>query len=488
MTFSLPRWQRRLPRLRLGPLPATSLLVALLIALPASQLGRYPRATAIGLERLSGVATLIQSFAADPSRPVPLLWRQRLGEVPATRLWQQHRGGWWQFWGREEAGGAYLALPAVLFGPRAEALLPPHALRIDDLVLIAPDPLSRQLLQQQLVSPGRPPRGLEARCVALLRTSSAVAWSKVALAQLSGDLAPLLQRFQQGCLELGSEAGRLTWLGEASAVAGAPAPAPSSGLLPPERIGVDPLPPPLLLEVRGQRLDLLLDALLSNQLIRQPLEERYGLSPTLLGRLADLPFQLRLRSQPGGPFLASLELQLTVGPQRADWIGWLVPLREALEAQGLQERPPAAPSAALPATLPSSRWARSDGTVVGGWTWVTTAGGGPAELLFVLGEMSEAPAAAVPSGRAPRSGSREGLPPGAELRLRAHPAELEARGLLPPELPSAVRRARSLELLAAPLPTTGTGAAAEAGPGRRSPLSRLWGWLELEGDSGARGG
>lgn len=223
MTLTLPRWKGLPPAPRLGPLPITSALIAMLVLAPASQLHRFPRSNAEGLERVVGMATLVQSFQSGDARPVPLLWQERLGVESATRLWTRQRGTWWQFWGRE--GSAHLVVPARLFGPQASAPLPGRAVRVDDLVVIAPDPLSFQTLQQQLRRTARTPRGLEQRCVNLLRSRQAVAWTKLALAQISGDLAPLLQRFQQGCLTVSAEADGLSWQGR-------PAPSPIRWLQP----------------------------------------------------------------------------------------------------------------------------------------------------------------------------------------------------------------------------------------------------------------
>jgi hypothetical protein len=475
MTLTLPSWKGLPPAPRLGPLPITSALIALLVVAPASQLHRFPRSNAEGLERVVGMATLVQSFQSGDARPVPLLWQERLGVESATRLWTRQRGTWWQFWGRE--GSAHLVVPARLFGPQASAPLPGRAVRVDDLVVIAPDPLSFQTLQQQLRRTARTPRGLEQRCVNLLRSRQAVAWTKLALAQISGDLAPLLQRFQQGCLTVSAEADGLSWQGEASAKPDSVAPAPS--LPPAPSASSEPLPPDLLLEVAGARLDLLLDALLSNAVIRQPLMDRYGLDQAALERLQKTPFLLRLRPQPKGPFQASLELQLAVGQERSGWTRWLSALGQALERQGLSDqRSPSTPGNAVPssagnsatasagrAKLASSLWLRDDGTPLGGWRWVVPATGGAPELLFVLGAGlpgAERFAAARP-------------PAGGGLSLRARPDALAALGLLPPDLPAVARRASQLEILSAPAAAPKPGAS----PGGDAGLSWLWGSLRL---------
>ncbi|WP_094553985.1 hypothetical protein [Synechococcus sp. 1G10] len=475
MTLTLPRWKGLPPAPRLGPLPITSALIAMLVLAPASQLHRFPRSNAEGLERVVGMATLVQSFQSGDARPVPLLWQERLGVESATRLWTRQRGTWWQFWGRE--GSAHLVVPARLFGPQASAPLPGRAVRVDDLVVIAPDPLSFQTLQQQLRRTARTPRGLEQRCVNLLRSRQAVAWTKLALAQISGDLAPLLQRFQQGCLTVSAEADGLSWQGEASAKPDSVAPAPS--LPPAPSASSEPLPPDLLLEVAGARLDLLLDALLSNAVIRQPLMDRYGLDQASLERLQKTPFLLRLRPQPKGPFQASLELQLAVGQERSGWTRWLSALGQALKRQGLSDqKSPSTPGNAVPssagnsatasagrAKLASSLWLRDDGTPLGGWRWVVPTSGGAPELLFVLGAGlpgAERFAAARP-------------PAGGGLSLRARPDALAALGLLPPDLPAVARRATQLEILSAPAAAPKPGAS----PGGDAGLSWLWGSLRL---------
>jgi len=473
MTLTLPRWKGPPPAPRLGPLPITSALIALLVLAPASQLHRFPRSNAEGLERVVAMASLVQSFQSVDARPVPLLWQERLGAEPAARLWARQRGTWWQFWGRE--GSAHLVVPARLFGPQANAALPGAAVRVDDLVVIAPDPLSHQTLQQQLRQTARPPRGLEQRCVNLLRSRQAVAWTKLALAQISGDLAPLLQRFQQGCLAVSAEADGLSWQGEASAKPDSVAAAPPQPAQPSASGG--PLPADLLLEVAGARLDLLLDALLSNAVIRQPLMERYGLDQAALERFRSTPFLLRLRPQPKGPFQASLELQLAVGQERSGWTRWLTALGQALERQGLKDQRsptssgPAAATSAVTSRLPSSLWLRDDGTPLGGWRWVVPASGGAPQLLFVLGAGlpgAERFAAARP-------------PAGGGLNLRARPVALAALGLLPQDLPAVARRSSQLEILSAPVampkPGVKPGGTSPAGDGG---LSWLWGSLTLE--------
>ena len=481
--LSLARWQRNGLQ-RLDPqafLPLTGALITLLIVLPALQLHRFPRSNAAGLQRLLTASALIQSFAADPRRAAPPLWVQRLGPGLAQQLWTRQRGYWWQFWSRDGDGTeAFLALPARAFGVGSSAPLPPNGLRLDDLVVIAADPLARQGLLQSLRRQLRSPRGLQERCVERLRTGQSVAWSSQAINQLAGPLAPLLQRFQEGCLKLSSDGLALLWQGEARTSSER-----IGGRLP-QAVAVDPLPPSpaganlepgrglpasLLLEVRGDRLDLLAEALLSRRLIRQPLAERYGLPATLADHLLTIPFELRLRPLPRGPFQASLELQLVVGKERRAWQAWLPSLEKALLAQGLKQhaKPPSAGSPA--SALPSSRtWVREDGTVVGGWRWISAQRGGSADLEFFLGPEPPPATAAATSGPA---GSV------AVLRLRARPAALEAANLLPQDLPAVVRRAEQLEMVSVSRTRQATEPAGD-------PVSGLSGSLLLEQTSTAR--
>lgn len=444
MSLTFPRW--RLPHWR-SLLPVTSGVIVLLL-LPALQLQRFPRSNAAGLERLVPVAALIQSFAAAPARPVPALWQERLSQPLAARLWVRQQGQWWQLWGESGDGGTLLAISGRGFEGLPERALPANSFRLDDLLVIAADPLSRQQLQQQLSRTARPPKGMEKRCVDQLRSAQTVAWTGTAVSQLTGALAPLLGRFQQGCLVLAGDATGLTWRGEATGSGKAAAAAELAEL--PAVPSRQPLPATLLLDVEGDRLDLLFEGLLSRQLIRQPLVDRYGLQETLLRRLGGSPFRLRLSPQPAGAFQASLDLQLQVGKQRQEWIQWLAQLREVLKEQGLVEQLPSAAeragAAADPAPpLPTGVWLRQDGTVVGGWRWIRPTAGAPPLLSLFLGSLPP-PVPAPPLPRIELTPAVATLPQ--TLRLRARPQALAALGLLPPALPPVLQQSGQLELVA----------------------------------------
>lgn len=439
------------PKRRRFPLRWTAGLTGLLLLAPALVLLRSPRPRAQGLERLLAQASLLQSFPATPQRPVPALWRERLGEVQAGLAWRRQGRIWWQFWGRDGDGGAFLALPArgVVSGP-----LPAHALRVDDLLVLAPDPLSQRLLQDQLRLAQRPQRGLEQRCLQRLQQEQAVFWSPLGLGLMAGPVAPLLQRYQEGCLSLSLKGTQLDLQGEASATAGlltAPGPAVSPSL-------PGPLPDTLLLEWRGPALEAVLQGLLSRQLIREPLAVRYGVGDAQLALLRRAPFVLQLRPLPKGPYQAGLSLQLAVSGDRTAWMRLLAGLQPALAAQGLTPIP-AAPGPAQGAV----RWQREDGTVVGGWRWLRPPAADPQLLLFL--------------GPEPAGSELARLQPS---QLRVRPQALGRLGLLPPALPLPLQQADQLTLVA----VSGDGAA----PGRplSAPLSQLSGRLQLQPRPGTR--
>jgi len=483
------------------PLPWTSSLIALLILLPSLALWRWPRPRAEGLEQLMTGASLVQSFPATPGRRLPQLWQQRLGAGLGEALWQRQTRPWWQIWGPEGQGAPFLVLQASGWPAELSKPLPPQALRLSDLMVVAPDPLSRQSLAANLRPQQRRSRGLHSRCLERLSEDQAVFWNPTALGAMVGPLAPLMQRFQEGCLTL-SLAGRgLSWQGEATSVDGvlaqldteAPPVTPPAAAL--------PLPPDELLQVQGGSLQDLLEGLLSRQLIREPLALRYGLDSERLRGLRFAPFRLRLRPQPQGPFQASLELQVRLRQPPQTWQPVLQRLAQSLREQGFEPIPlalaatkPTNPSAAAKPTTPAPpapqalvppapqapapqapaplapapggpqaaagttprraqqapkppvnplamAWRRSDGAVVGGWRWLAAPRGQDAEVLFFLGP-APAQVGLIPTQAFPRERS---------LQLRARPRALDQLGLLPPEMPAVVRSSEQLWTLTEPL-------------------------------------
>ena len=417
----------------LPPLPLTLLTTAALVCIPAALLLAFPRRSASGFERLLPVAALLQSFPVEPSQAPPPLWRQRLGRAGAARLWAAQRHLWWQFWGAHGDAGAFLALRAP-----ANLPLPANSLRVDDLLVVAPDPLARQLLQQQLKVRRRPPRGLALRCVQLLRQGQAVHWSAGAVAQMLGPLAPLAEDLEEGCLQLSSQGTVLRWQGEADASEGSLADQPQPLSAP----AAQPLPAGQWLELRGRSLDLLLRGLLSSPVVRQSLGQTYGLGPGPLRLLQAMPFQLRLQPVASGPYRAGLQLQLEVGRGVTVLETWLADLSRALRDQGLTESHPVAGLSA---------WSREDGSLAGGWRWLP----GRQQLLLFLGPVPTSLPLSPPLVEA-------------SWRLRLRPQPMAKAGLLPAELPPVVRRSQQLVLV---------GRAAGARPGERQ--SALAGQLDL---------
>ena len=482
-------WKTTIATVPRPPLPWTSCLIALLLLGPSLALWRWPRPRAEGLEQLMASASLVQSFPATPGRRLPELWRQRLGEGLGGALWQRQTRPWWQIWGPEGQGAPFLVIQASGWPAELSKPLPPQALRLGDLMVVAPDPLSRQSLADSLRPQQRRSRGLHGRCLERLSQEQAVFWNPTALGAMVGPLAPLMQRFQEGCLSLSLEARGLSWQGEATSVDGVlaqldnevPPAAPLAAAL--------PLPPDELLQVQGGSLQDLLEGLLSRQLIREPLALRYGLDSERLRGLRFAPFRLRLRPQPHGPFQASLELQVRLRQSPQTWLPVLQRLAQSLREQEFEPIPlalaaatPTAPIAASKATTPippskattpakpapqapqpvnplAMAWRRSDGAVVGGWRWLAAPRGHDAEVLFFLGP-APAQVRLMPTNAFPRERS---------LQLRARPQALDQLGLLPAEMPAVIRRSEQLWTLTEPLTSKAVFV----------PVSRLRGGLTL---------
>jgi hypothetical protein len=454
----------------------------LLLLLPALVLRQRPRPQAFGLEKLMASVSLLQSFRAHPDRPVPELWRQRLGGTMGERLWRAQTRTWWQFWDGTAPGQPFLALSSRGMALTSLRRLPVPPLTVGDLLILSPDPYARQVLSDRLRLQVRPSPGLRLRCLPRLEREQAVFWRPTALGELLGPLAPFLQDVQEGCFTLTLQSNGLSWSGEGSSIEGMLLEAPpdsGEGASVPEWL---PSPNDPLLEVRGTSLERLLSGLLARELIRQPLAERWGFGPDQRALLRDTPFRLVLRPLPRGPFQASVELTVLVGGKEGAWKGALTRLAGHLQKEGLRfhatppqaPRPfpgalsdmpgpvkpkPSAPSGQAAATpWPTALWAREDGVVVGGWQGRST-GGQAAEITLFLG----------PKVASPEPLRLSTLPARGGMRLMARPQELALRGLLPPELPEVVRRSSWLWWSTEPYP----------GLGRDTPLSRLQGSLTL---------
>ena len=430
MSRPFDRLRRSVLARALPPLPATTATLLLLLVLPGLLLWRWPRPRAQGLEQLMAGSSLLQSFPASPERPVPALWRERFGASPAARIWREQRRTWWQFWGPHAEGGAYLAVQDST-GAESQRALPANALRVGNLLVVAPDPLSRRLLQDQLRPDQRAGRGLYSACLPRLEGGQGVFWSASGLGALVGPLAPLLEAYQEGCLSLTLDASELRWRGEATDRAAAAGPAQSVRRSKVPASSLPPLAPDLLLELQGSSLEQLFRGLLARQLIRDPLAARYGIDTKGLALLRRSPFRLRLHPQASGPFQASLELQVAVGPDREGWRQLLLGLARSLRAQSLQD----VAGADASTQAQTATWRREDGVVLGGWRWIAERGPSPQLLLFLGPVPARWQTMATTGHLSPASG---------ELWLRVRPQGLDQLGLLPESLPELVRRADQL--------------------------------------------
>jgi len=486
------------PSRRSIPLPLSAATVVLLLVVPAVLLSRWSRPRAEGVEQLMGAASLLQSFPATPDRPIPALWIERLGPEVARDRWRSQRKVWWQFWATHSESAPFLAFP-IDPARSSAAALPANALRVGDLLVYAENPTARQQLLTSLRPLQRRSQGLSLRCRQRLQAGQAVFWQADALGTLLGPIAPLLERYQVGCLTLALEDRGIRWQGEAAAessgfqaisrLPGQAEGTPPGAALPavvssraltevsalPEK---PPLPEDLLLEFEGSSLDQLLEGLLARQIIRDPLASRYGLEGPRLAIARKAPFRLRLHPLPEGPFQASLDLLVRVDGARSAWSALLERVRTSLLAQGFVPSvdatlpllgSPASPPKAVrtPASLSppdktgATLWKRADGTPVGGWRWLQGSDGEPQLLLF----LGPPPPSALPMAVL----SAQGVQP-PQLGLRVRPAALDALGLLPEEMPSLARRASQVWIDSDP-----------DDPARpRGPISLLTGRLQLQ--------
>ena len=480
------------------PLLVTGLTLALLLVGASWLVWRTPRRHASGLERLAASAALLQSFRSGGLPTPPLLWSQRLGPGLAQQLWARHSGLWWQFWGGHGDGAEFLVLPAEPFGGAQSLPLPPKALQVDDLVVVAADPLNRQWLQDQLRLKFAPPQGQQRQCLDQLKSSESVYWSGPTLGDLLGPLTPLFLPFQQGCLALAGEGKALTWQGQASPLGPSPASPQAAGpvLEPPARQDAD-----ALLLLQGGRLAPLVDGFLGSRLVSEPLQKSYGLGPAQLGLLRQAPFQLKLRSQAKGPYQASLELHLALGANASDWRALLAGLRKGLLAQGLEDREatPQWQRQGMGEPFSASTWQRVDGseaggttaggtragatmaggtgaqgTVVGGWRWLNRPPGPspagsvsaqPRVLLLFLGPEPKQQSV----GSARQAAWDPGQASAGMLSLWAQPQGLDRLGLWPQGVPSLLKRSSSLQIGARALAAGGW----SSGPGPSQFTGRL---------------
>ena len=413
------------------------------LRLSTSRLHWADDSSASSLAQLSGALTLVQSFRGDPNRAVPSLWAERLGVQPATDLWRRYgRSMWWQGWAQD--GGAYLILASSTFPSELQGL---QRQRVGSMQVLASDALHRQQLLQrlktnQVSTTSVRTDSLWASCLHALSEAPGVIWNADALATLSGTLAPLLQQGREGCVQLRLQANQLFWEGvigrrplssltQRSSLL-------SSGLIEASSTHT-PSSDLTLLQVDGDRVDLILGTLLSRQIIQAPLEEHYGINAAMRSKIADLPFSLRLQSRASGAYKAGLQVQLPLTGSRQQWTSILNAVSDRLASRGFQklQEDQVSPDRKTP-TL----WQRRDDrdpTTVGGW-------------LIIQGQKS--PVLSVGFGTEPAvQPFLSTLLPQKRfsLRVTGDPKGLTQLGLLGGLWPKPVQRASSLNLEMKPL-------------------------------------
>ena len=418
------------------------------LRLSTSRLHWADDSSASSLAQLSGALTLVQSFRGDPNRAVPSLWAERLGVQPARDLWRRYgRSMWWQGWAQD--GGAYLILASSTFPPELQGL---QRQRVGSMQVLASDALHRQQLLQrlktnQVSTTSVRTDSLWASCLRALSEAPGVIWNADALATLSGTLAPLLQQGREGCVQLRLQANQLLWEG---VIGRRPLSSltmrsslSSSGLIEASSTDLsstDTASSELtLLQVDGDRVDLILGTLLSRQIIQAPLEEHYGINGAMRSKIADLPFSLRLQSRASGAYKAGLQVQLPLTGSAQQWAPILKAVSERLDSRGFQKLQDDRVSSEREAPI---LWQRRDDpnpTTVGGWLIIQ----GQKSPVLSIGFGTEPAAQPFLSTQMPQNRL--------SLRVKGDPQRLTQIGLLGGLWPKPVQRASSLNLEMKPL-------------------------------------
>lgn len=383
-----PIWQKLRASFGIALLPFVGAFTLLLSA-PKPQQGN--------LNPLLSQASLAQSLPVQALQPPPQLWKERLSEGLAKKLWRNGSGSWLQIWGPH---GDAAPLLLVRAGKEADAV--PLSLRWGPYRVVAADALGLQGLKQLLEKS----KGLRhsPRCAALDGVNPGIFWSGSGLVAIAANWSPLLVPLQQGCLQL---EGRRWW----GQTRGGDSVLRATKLV---EHGPEPTWPqssaPLLLQ--GDALSPLLAPLLA------PL-----LDGAAEKSLLQSPFQLQLQfNPPKNPYQASI------------WIA-LRPKNNAVRAnyQQLLRR--------LENNLPTelrlenknnvSLLLNSKGWVQAGWRWLATG-----ELLVVLG--------AAPTDPLPKAMAKPQISQTAGLKFVAVPRLLDQRGLLPEQFPVVLKRSTLL--------------------------------------------
>ena len=203
-------------------------------------------------------------------------------------------------------------------------------------------------------------------------------------------------------------------------------------------------------EVDGRRLDLILGALLSRQIIQAPLEEHYGINGSMRSTIADQPFALRLRSRESGAYKAGLQIQLPLKGQPQQWLAILEAVSDRLQSRGFQQALQAGSSAE---SQSSTLWQRQDDdgyTIVGGWQIINGLQNNAQQtsVLSIGFGMEPDPKSFLDFDLSQTSSA---------LRISGNPRQLVQLGLLGGLWPKPVQQATGLTMAVTPLSRSGAG-------------------------------
>ena len=416
-------------RRQLSSYPCTALLLGLILLVPSLLLSASslpPTLNRRGTAELFEItrrARLVQSFEADPTSPVPLIWQKRLSPDAALDRWKRHgRAVWWLIW--MDDGEPVLALPS--------------SSDPSSLDLLFADELHRISFDQLPPLESRTPSPLEQNCLKRLTSATAVQWQPSGLASISGPLFPSLASVSHGCLRVVLRGDRLMAEGPVAS-----RPFASLQVHHPERqanfVRFDP--PSAYLELNSVSLQPLLGSLFNNSLFAQQLDSRYGLPKQLRDVLLKAPVLVRLDALEGGRFQAAIQARLMLAAGEIDMTKRsLDAVATALLKRGFQrvERPLLSPDG-RPSNHVAVVWLDPQGHPQGGWS-LGPALRGQVELLLALGDAPN-----LRSNPLKRMGQQQ-------LRLRARPDQLARLGWLGPGWPRVVGKAPQLELEMTALP------------------------------------
>ena len=424
------------------------------------------------LIQISEGLSMLQSFRIESEAKVPSIWIERLGEQDASKLWAQRDGElWWQAWPQEgepclilrermlTAGFAGASEPRTFQAPESVS-------RHRGFVLLFADALNRQTFLQGF----RPERvvsaPIEQFCFDQLNTTTAVLWKPSALASMAGPLTPLLSSAAYGCLAIEFRGRGLGWMG---VVASRSLREASQRLLKPDpidflsgeftkpfdaskpsdqsRLGVQRP----LISLQSHSARTLFGSLLNRPLVRDGLENNYGLGPNLRNQVLAAPLSLQILPNQQGPFQAAVRLDLVLPSPNPEADSSLKAVSNRLKIRGLRsEERRLTPTKNGQSGEEILWYGVKDNTkrLLGGWSWLdhgsAAESAGTASLQMTL--------ASRPDWKdSPMSFTKSG-----HLYADVRPSQLSGLGLIGKSWPAPIRRAHRLELRIAPLKGSAT--------------------------------